>query len=464
MIGIVKTIDGVKKIVPLDKQLVAGLDSNIPDNAILKYNSNKVVDSKWQITNPVVGVNAFTNVDANRTIVIDKGCAKNKICSDVDLSRETILIGINNTAKDTGYQVALGDGNYLSTSCDSTGIALGNANAGTITGTGYMQLTGVLNCRRVDPNSGNATDISIISGINNIDYGLTVYRAECPEEAANAGKAANVTTGIYNVVNQSWSNVYGLDNHLDGGWACVEGQTSVTYGSIFVFGNGNHACGAVVNVFGLNNLAQNALNSTAIGVANCLYGNRAGVRYNQFALGINNASYNANTITIGSQGTNYAYGGIIIGNASQTDASATNSIAIGTGAYSKYCCGFTMSEMVSGTGIVGRKRLITGSGALCDFANFMTANAMESRNFHGYVYFPGATLSLGFKNVFDSNPMRTCTIADPFFSSGHWALPGDHPYAWHIRGNNLWDDYYNTDDLYTINPAAFMHVAAEVII
>lgn len=464
MIGIVKTIDGVKKIVPLDKQLVAGLDSNIPDNAILKYNNNRVEDSKWQITNPAVGVNAFTNVDNNRVIVIDKGCSRNKIYSDVDLSRETILIGINNTAKDTGYQVAFGDGNYLSTSCDSTGIALGNANAGTLTGTGFMQLTGVLNCRCVDPNSGNATDISIISGINNIDYGLTVYRAECPEEAANAGKAANVTTGINNVVNQSWSNVYGLDNHLDGGWACVEGQPSVAYGSIFVFGNGNHACGAAVNVFGLNNIVQNALNSAAIGVANCLYGNRAGVRYNQFALGLNNQSYNANTITIGTQGANYAYGGIIIGNASQTDQNATNSIAIGTGAYAKSCCGFIMSEMVSGTGIVGRKRFITGSGALCDFANFMTANAMESRNFHGYVYFPGATLSLGFKNVFDSNPMRTCTIADPFFSSGHWALIGDHSYAWHVRGNNMWDDYYNTDDLYTINPAMFMHVAAEVII
>lgn len=464
MIGIVKTIDGVKKIVPLDKQLVAGLDSNIPDNAILKFSSNKVVDSKWQITNPATGVNAFTNVDSNRVLIIDKGNAKNKICNDVDLSRETLLVGMNNTAKDTGYQLAFGDGNYISASCDATGIALGNANAATLTGTGYLQLTGVLNCRCVDPNSGKATDISIISGLSNIDYGLTVYRAECPDEYANAGKAANTITGINNIVKQSWSNVYGLDNHLDGGWACVEGQPDAAYGSIFVFGNGNHACGAAVNVFGLNNVVQHGLNSVAIGVANCLYGNRPGVRYNQFALGLNNRSYNGNTISIGTANVNYGYGSIIIGNASQTDAGATNSIAIGNGAYSKYCCGFTMSEVISGTGIVGRKKFITGSGALCDFANFMTANAMENRNFHGYVHLPGATLSLTFKNIFDTNPQRTCNITDPFFSSGHWALIADHSYAWHVRGNNMWDDYYNSDDLYTINPALLMHVAAEVII
>ena len=155
MIGIVKTIDGVKKIVPLDKQLVAGLDSNIPDNAILKFSNadNRVVSTGWrevvQCNGQVHSLTLASAATSNRSIDMTRGYSPNAWgtynweCPD----RDRMAIGAANQMNGYGFKQAYGFANIACPMCDSTTILLGSVNAQCVGATSGLALgVGVFNC------------------------------------------------------------------------------------------------------------------------------------------------------------------------------------------------------------------------------------------------------------------------------------------------------------------------------
>lgn len=462
MIGIVKTIDGVKKIVPLDKQLVAGLDSNIPDNAILKFSNadNRVVSTGWrevvQCNGQVHSLTLASAATSNRAIDITRSFAPNAWgtynwdCPD----RDRMAIGAGNQMNGYGYKQAYGFANVACPMGDSTTILIGSVNCQkTGATTGLAMAAGVSN------NFYHTSGSAIIYGLVNNMYGVCDpdLPAEC---AACVGISESSIFGINNHVCVAWSHAHGSGNTLYG-WASInvtDPETGITtnskaLGSSFVFGNSNRAHGAGVVIMGHSNCTMYALNSAIYGIDNHAEGcSDAGYKYNQFLFGINNCSCAFDTIAVGTSNRAYAPASTIVGRWNIVCAGAAGGVAIGNGAVVQNRCGFTRSLIRTGgsgsgpgtstaTNYFTQLWMVSGCGTLEGFYRAMSEFGTKDHNFLGDLKVAlGATCAnFDMMNKYNAASRSEQLSGDIWFTGGNFSFQDN--VEWFISGTNAHDNY-----------------------
>lgn len=463
MIGIVKTIDGVKKIVPLDKQLVAGLDSNIPDNAILKFSNtnNRVEGTGWkevvQCNGQIHSLTLVSAASCSRSIDISRSYSPNSWgSSNWDYpNRDRMAIGAGNAMNGIGFKQVYGFANVACPMNDSTTIFVGS-----------------VNCQKVGATSGLAMGMGVYNEFSHtigsaIAYGLSncVYGINSPDLPADlsacVGIAESIVTGIGNKVCTAWSAVYGLNNTA-GGWTSINIEDPDTHvitnqkivGTTFAFGNDNVSHGAGVTTIGGHNTSLYALNSAAIGSENKLCGCTAsGYKYNQFVFGISNCSCGFDTIAIGTSNTSNAPATVNVGHWNTICAGAAGGLAIGNGAYVYHCCGFTRSLIRAGGsgGGVGTTPatqystqiwMVSGCGTLYDFYQAMMHGNTKDHAFVGDIKLSlGATCgTINFMNKV-TGAARTEQLSGDIWFTGAGGFSFQDGVEWFMAGESIHDNY-----------------------
>lgn len=333
MVGIVKTVDGVKKIVTLGPTVYTSIDANTPNNAIMMFSNatNKLIDSKLRVRNiGTSGKEIFipTNVGlsyGNNTFGQYTNCN----------TRTKEAFGWANSLCGCGWQHAFGEANFLRNMGDSTSVALGSGNIECVDiSDGLGLYVGVSNRRWSSHQS------SQIIGLGNWDCGLQDLPAVC---AGCIGISGNSIYGINNRVCTAWSNVIGINNQTTGyGGYCKDGTTPVyLVGTVHVFGNDNNLKGSLTYAFGNNNVSNYTLNSFMFGGGNNACGGTSWhTRYNQVLVGLDNLSRGPDMTLIGTANKQCAdtYQGTMVG------------------AYQAMCLGQT------GTNMIGWDNVTLGSG------------------------------------------------------------------------------------------------------
>ena len=465
MVGIVKTIGGVKKIVPLDKTLAPAMDI-VPDNTIMKFSNatNSLVDTSWkEITKCNGQIRALTlsgTQSCHRAIDITRSTSPNAWgtynweCPD----RDRMAIGAGNQMNGYGFKQAYGFANVACPMNDSTTIFLGSVNCQKAGSTSGLALgVGVFN----DFHHTIASAMAI--GLNNKMYGLIDMPSEC---TACNGVADSTAYGISNCVCSAWSHVHGSANNISG-WATInitDPETHITtptkiVGTMNAFGNSNILSGAGVTAIGGNNRAESALNSALIGINNCAYGNStdANYRYNQFLFGITNVSRGHDTITIGTANCTDAPASTNIGHWNCVCEGAAGALVIGNGSCAYYHCGFTRSIIRSGGSGVGagttpatnyaaRTWMISGCGTLLDFYYAVSHEGapygLKQSNFMGHIKLSlsaGVCAHLDATNKYSGTAY---TIEQPdavYFTDGAFSF--NDSVEWFLSGTNIHDNY-----------------------
>lgn len=464
MVGIVKTIDGVKKIVPLDKTLAPAMDI-VPNNTIMKFSNatNSLVDT---------GIRAVSKCD-NKVHALNFSGLCNKI---IDISgggnnawgtynwdcpdRDRLALGSNNQMNGYGYKQVYGFANIACPMGDSTTILLGSANHQVVGAANGLALgVGVFNYFY------NSQGSTAVYGLSNCNYGIC--SADLPAEcAACAGISENAIYGINNKVCTAWSHVHGSGNIL-GGWASLNSTDPTTHvvtnqklvGTLDVFGNSNYAHGVGVLMFGHNNCSCYALNTAIYGIGNFACGcPDAGYKYNQFIFGISNCSCGYDTVAFGTSNTIKAPMATAIGRWNCIDTGAAGGLVIGNGGCAYYHCGFTRSLIRAGgastpnpgasaaTGQSTRIWMVSGCGTLLDFYYAISKEGspygMKQANFQGNLLLKldaGVCAHLDAMNKFSG---ATYTIEQPgsvFFTDGSFSFYDD--VEWFLSGTNTHDNY-----------------------
>lgn len=463
MIGIVKTIDGVKKIVPLDKQLVAGLDSNIPDNAILKFSNadNHVVSTGWrevvQCNGQVHSLTLDSTATSNRVIDISRSYTPNTWgtynweCPN----RDRMAIGAGNVMNGYGFKQLYGFANVACPMNDSTTILIGSVNCQkTGATTGLAMGMGVYN------DFYHAQGSALVYGLSNCVYGIC--SPDLPADlSACVGIAESLSIGVGNKVCTAWSATVGLNNTV-GGWTSINIEDPDTHvvtnqkivGTAFAFGNDNVSHGAGMLAIGGHNTSIYGLNSVAIGFENTLCGCTAsGYKYNQFVFGIANCSCGFDTIAIGTSNTVKAPAAVNIGHWNTLCEGAAGGLAIGNGAYVYNCCGFTRSVIRAGGsgGGIGTTPatqygtmlwMVSGCGTLMDFYNAMVHGGTREHSFIGDLKLAlGATCgTVDFMNRYNGNA-RTDQLSGDIWFAGRGSFSFQDNVEWFLSGDNTHDNY-----------------------
>lgn len=479
MIGIVKTIDGVKKIVPLDKQLVAGLDSNIPDNAILKFSNadNRVVSTGWrevvQCNGQVHSLTLASAATSNRSIDISRSYTPNTWgtynweCPN----RDRMAIGAGNIMNGYGFKQAYGFANVACPMNDSTTILLGSANAQCVGATSGLAMgIGVYN------DFYHTVGTSIAYGLDNDIYGICDPNlpAEC---AACAGISESTVFGIGNKICSAWSHAHGSGNTLSG-WSSInvtDPDTHITtnskvLGSLFVFGNNNCAHGSGVIALGHSNTSCYGLNTVMLGMDNHTYGcSEAGYKFNQLLFGINNCSCGYDTVAIGTASCINAPHATAVGRWNTICAGAAGGLAIGNGAYVYHCCGFTRSLIrVGGSGGgVGTTPatqystqiwIVSGCGTLNDFYYAMAHGGAIEHRFTGDLKLAlGATCgTFNFMNKYNGSARTEQLSGDIWFTDGSFSFQNN--VEWFLASTNTHDNFLLRDVYQYINCPVEAHI------
>lgn len=462
MIGIVKTIDGVKKIVPLDKTLAPAMDI-VPDNTIMKFSNatNSLVDTGWEeITQCDGQIRALTlvgDVSCHRAIDITRSHNPNTWgtynweCPD----RDRMAIGAGNSMLGYGFKQVYGFANVACPMCDSTTILIGSVNCQKVGATtGLAMGMGVYN------DFYHAQGSAISYGLSNCIYGIC--SPDLPAElAACAGIAESLAFGINNKICTAWSVAYGLNNTL-GGWTSINVEDPETHvvtnqkivGTALAFGNDNVSHGAGMLTIGGHNTSLYGLNSVAIGFENKLCGCTAsGYKYNQFTLGIANVSCGFDTINIGTSDGSYAPATVNVGHWNTICAGAAGGVALGNGAYVYHCCGFTRSAIRTGGsgGGVGTTPatqygtlvwLISGCGTLMDFYTAMVHGGTKEHAFIGDLKIAlGATCgTVDFMNRYNG-AYHTSQLSGDIWLAGRGSFSFQDNVEWFLAGDNTHDNY-----------------------
>lgn len=462
MLAIVKTIDNVKQLVPLDKTLAPAMDI-VPDNTIMKFSNttNSLVDSGIRAVRKCDGKINAINLSGlcNRPIDISSGAINTWGTYNWDCpNRDRLAIGGSNTMNGYGYKQAYGFANILCPMGDSTTIFMGSANYQCVgVTTGLALAAGVFNY--FYNNQGS----TMVYGLSNCNYGVcsTDLPAEC---AACAGISENTLVGINNKVCTAWSHVHGSGNIL-GGWGSLnttDPETHVTtnnkhIGTVDVFGNSNYAHGVGVLMFGHNNCTCYAMNTAIYGVGNYAWGCAdAGYKYNQFIFGISNVSCGYDTVTIGTSNATKAPMSTNIGRWNCVDTGAAGALVIGNGACAYYHCGFTRSVIraggaatpnpgaVAATGHSVRTWMVSGCGTLLDFYYAISHEGepygLKTSNFQGFLILKlGATcVSMTATNKFSAVSRTIEQSGDTWFTDGSFSFQDN--VEWFISSQNTHDN------------------------
>jgi hypothetical protein len=458
MVGIVKTIDGVKKIVPLDKTLAPAMDI-VPNNTIMKFSNatNSLVDTGIRAVSKCDGKVHALNFSGlcNKPIDISGGGNNNWGTYNWDCpDRDRLVLGSNNHMNGYGYKQIYGFANIACPMGDSTTILLGSANYQCVgAANGLAMAAGVFNYFY------NSSGTTITYGLSNCSYGIC--SADLPAEcAACAGISESTLIGINNKVYTAWSHVHGSGNTL-GGWASINSTDPETHittnvkslGSSYVFGNSNTAHGAGVVVFGHTNTSCYALNSVMVGVDNHAYGcSEAGYKYNQFMLGINNCTCGYDTTAIGVSNHVYAPATTAVGNWNTICAGAAGGLAIGNGALVKNHRGFTRSLIRAGGAGEGPGKsvanmyttqiwLVSGCGTLEDFYYAMQEFGTIDHLFMGDLKISlGATVANFDKmNKYSGATWSDQGSGDLWFTGGSFSFQPN--VEWYLSGTNTHENY-----------------------
>lgn len=465
MVGIVKTIDGVKKIVPLDKTLAPAMDI-VPDNTIMKFSNatNSLVDTGWkeitQCNGQVRSLTLSGDVSCHRAIDITRSHNPNTWgtynweCPN----RDRLAIGAGNAMNGYGFKQVYGFANVACPMCDSTTIFLGSVNcqkAGALNGLAMGM--GVFN------DFYNTSGTSISYGLSNCIYGLCSpdLPAEC---AACVGIAEAIAIGVNNKVCSAWSTTVGLNNTV-GGWTSINVEDPETHvvtnqkilGTTFAFGNDNVSHGAGTLTIGGHNTSIYSLNTVAIGFENQLCGCTAsGYKYNQFVFGIANCSCGFDTIAIGTSNNVKAPSAINIGHWNAICEGAAGGLAVGNGAYVYNCCGFTRSLIRAGgsgggvgttpaTQYASQIWLVSGCGTLMDFYHAMVHGGTKEHLFTGdFKLALGATCAtFNFSNKFTGDKWNTQLSGDIWATGGGFSFQDN--VEWFLSGTNIHENYLLRD-------------------
>ena len=465
MLAIVKTIDNVKQLVPLDKTLAPAMDI-VPNNTIMKFSNttNSLVDSGWQeITQCNGQIRALTlsgdmvchrSIDITRSYNPNTWGTYNWECPN----RDRMAIGAGNAMNGYGYKQVYGFANVACPMCDSTTILLGSVNAQCYGATSGLTMgIGVYNYFY------HKIGTTISYGLSNCNYGICDPNlpAEC---AACEGISESSLIGIYNKVCTAWSHVHGSSNTL-GGWSSInttDPETHITtnskaVGSNFAFGNSNCAHGAGVTIMGHSNCSCYALNSVIIGIDNHLYGcSEAGYKYNQFALGIANCSCAYDILSLGTSNTINAPMSTAVGRWNVICAGAAGGLALGNGAVVKNCRGFTRSLIRVGgagtgpgtsadTAYITQTWMISGCGTLEDFYYAMAGFGTKDHNFIGDLKLAlGATCgSFNMMNKYSGASRSEQLSGDVWFTGGSFSFQDN--VEWFLAGTNTHDNFIMRD-------------------
>lgn len=465
MIGIVKTIDGVKKIVPLDKTLAPAMNI-VPDNTIMKFSNatNSLVDTGWkEITQCDGQIRALTlvgDVSCHRVIDITRSHNPNTWgtynweCPD----RDRMAIGAGNSMLGYGFKQVYGFANVACPMCDSTTILIGSVNCQKVGATtGLAMGMGVYN------DFYHAQGSAISYGLSNCIYGIC--SPDLPAElAACAGIAESLAFGINNKICTAWSVAYGLNNTL-GGWTSINVEDPETHvvtnqkivGTALAFGNDNVSHGAGIIIMGHSNCSNYALNSVMLGIDNHACGcPEAGYKYNQFMLGINNYTSGYDVVAIGTSNHVYAPASVSIGNWNTICAGAAGGIAIGNGAYVYSHRGFTRSLIRTGGAGTGPGKttanqystmlwIINGCGTLEDFYYAMATFGTKDHNFLGdlKVSLGAACANYNMMNKYSGQTRSDQLSGDVWFTGGSISFQDN--VEWFISGTNTHENYVMRD-------------------
>ena len=477
MVGIVKTIDGVKKIVPLDKTLAPAMDI-VPDNTIMKFSNatNSLVDTGWkEITKCDGQIRALTlgaTVGCHRAIDITRSYSPNAWgtynweCPD----RDRMAIGSANQMNGYGYKQAYGFANVACPMNDSTTILLGSVNCQKAGATSGLAMgIGVFN------DFGHTASPAIAIGLSNKVCGLIDMPSEC---ATCNGIADSTVYGIANTVCSAWSHIHGSANNVSG-WATINiidpetqiGTPTKIVGTMNAFGNGNILTGAGVTAIGGNNCAFSALNSTMVGINNYVYGNSvdANYRYNQFLFGISNISRGHDTVAVGTANCVNAPAATVIGHWNTICEGAAGGLAIGNAATVYYRCGFTRSLIRTGGSGTGAGTttatnystnvwIISGWGTLNDFYYAMVHGGAKEHRFTGDLKLAlGATCGeFNFMNRYNGTARTEHLSGDIWFTDGSFAFQDG--VEWFLAATNTHDNFLLRNAYQYINCPVEAHI------